>query len=413
MKNAPRTANVTNKVTKRKKAVNTVKKDNGQRKVKKIAKAFADAVDIIDDPRKRTGAIDYPLNEILFSALVAVICGSESFYDIETFGETQLKWLKKFFPFKNGAPSHDTYTRVFQLLNPKSLENAYRLVIEGLKIRNTKHIAVDGKTSRGCYHIKGQCLLHVVSAWDTENSIALGQIATKNEEGKDVGKYNTIPALIESLNIKEALVTIDAGGCYAEIVDTVVDGGGNYLVTLKDNQPTLLNEAKVIFSEHQSKGFEGVERYQESSQGHGRIEERTYYAVPLPADSAVRKKWRNLETLVMGIFYRNVKGKESREIRYMISDLSSDQIQRMGRSFREHWGIENRLHWVLDVSFGEDANRTRTGHAAENLGKLRRLAMGLMGKVKGKKTIPVIRFQAALSPKFRTTIIEQIVKTNF
>ena len=124
MKNAPRTANVTNKVTKRKKAVNTVKKDNGERKVKKIAKAFADAVDIIDDPRKRTGAVDYPLNEILFSALVAVICGSESFDDIETFGETQRKWLKKFFPFKNGAPSHDTYTRVFQLLNPTSLENA-------------------------------------------------------------------------------------------------------------------------------------------------------------------------------------------------------------------------------------------------------------------------------------------------
>jgi predicted transposase YbfD/YdcC len=413
MKIVGQTENITNKVTKQKQIVNTVKKDNGQRKVKKIAQTFAEAVGEINDPRQRIGRVDYPLNEILFTALVAVVCGSESFYDIETFGQTQHKWLKKFYPYKNGAPSHDTYTRVFQLLNPKSLENAYRLVIEGLKIRNTKHIAIDGKTSRGCYNIKGQCLLHVVSAWDTENGITLGQIATKNDEGKDVGEYNTIPALIESVDIKEALVTIDAGGCYTEIVDAVVAGGGHYLVTLKDNQPTLLNEAKAIFSEHQSNDFEGVERYQESSQGHGRIEERTYYAVPLPADSPVRKKWRYLETLVMGIFYRNVKGKESREIRYMISDLPCDQIQRMGRGFREHWGIENRLHWVLDVSFGEDANRTRTGHAAENLGKLRRLAIGLMGKVKGKKTIPTIMFQAALSTEFRTTIVEQLAKTNY
>jgi len=413
MENADQTTNITKKITKQKRIVNTVKKDNGQRKVKKIAQKFAEAVNEIDDPRKRIGKVDYPLNEILFIALVAVICGSTSFYDIETFGKTQLKWLKKFFPFKNGVPAHDTYTRVFQLLNPKSLENAYRLVIVGLKIRNTKHIAIDGKTSRGCYNIKGQCLLHVVSAWDTENGIALGQIATKNDEGKDVGEYNTIPALIESLDIKEALVTIDAGGCYTEIVDAVVAGGGHYVVTLKDNQPTLLNETKAIFSEHQSNGFEGVERYQESSQGHGRIEKRTYYAVPLPEDSPVQKKWRNLKTLVTGIFYRNVQGKESREIRYMISDLPCDQIQRIGRSFREHWGIENCLHWVLDVSFGEDANRTRTGHAAENLGKLRRLALGLMGKVKGKKTIPTVMFQAALSPEYRTSIIEQIVKNNF
>jgi predicted transposase YbfD/YdcC len=396
-----------------KNVVNTIKKDNGNRKVKKIAQTFKQAVKVIDDPRTRKGAIDYPLAEILFIALVAVICGSVSYYDIESFGKTQLKWLKKFFPFKNGAPSHDTFRRVFELLDPNSLEHSYRLLIEGLKIRTTKHIAIDGKTSRGCYNIKGQCLLHVVSAWDTENGIALGQLATKNDEGKDVGEYNTIPKLLETLDIEDALVTIDAGGCYTEIVDAVVEGGGNYCVTLKDNQPTLMNEAKELFAEAKSKEFEGVECYHETSQGHGRKEERTYYAVSLPADSALRQKWQHLDTIVIGVFVREVKGETSTTIRFMISDLPCDQVKRLGRSYRKHWGIENNLHWVLDVSFGEDANRTRKGHGAENLGKLRRLAMGLMRKVKGKRTVPTMMFQAALCPDYRTTIVEQICNQKF
>jgi predicted transposase YbfD/YdcC len=394
-----------------KRIVNTVKKDNGQRQIKAVTKTFAAAVKEIDDPR--TWEVDYPLREILFTALVAVCCGSESYYDFETFGNEQLRWLKKFFPFKNGTPSHDTFNRVFELLDPNSLEKAYRLLIKGLKIRNTKHIAIDGKASRGCYKIKGQSLLHVVSAWDSDNSIALGQLKTKNDEGKDVGEYNTIPALIETLEVKEALITIDAGGCYANIVDAVVEGEGNYLMTVKDNQPTLLNEAKSAFAEVESVGFAGVECYQESDRGHGRVEERTYYAIPVPEDSELRQKWRHLATFVMGLFFRTVKGKTSKEIRYMMSDLPCEEVQRLGRCFRKHWGIENRLHWVLDVSFGEDANRTRTGNGAENLGKLRRLVLGLMRKVKGKQTVPTMMYRAALSTEFRTTLVAQLANLEF
>jgi len=394
-----------------KRIVNTVKKDNSTRKLKTITKTFSAAINEIDDPR--TWEVDYPLREILFTALVAVCCGSESYYDFETFGKEQLQWLRKFFPYKNGSPSHDTFNRVFELLDPPSLEKAYRLLIEGLKIRNTKHIAIDGKASRGCYKIKGQGLLHVVSAWDTDNSIALGQRKTKNDEGKDVGEYNTIPALIETLDVKDTVVTIDAGGCYENIVDAVVGGEGNYLITVKGNQPTLLKEAETAFAEVESNGFEGVDCYQESDRGHGRIEERTYYALPVATESELRKKWQHLETFVMGVFYRTVKGKTSREVRYMMSDLPCTEVQRLGRCFRNHWGIENRLHWVLDVSFGEDANRTRRGNSAENLGKIRRLAIGLMRKVKGKQTVPTMMYRAALSPEFRTTIIEQISKGDF
>jgi predicted transposase YbfD/YdcC len=391
--------------------VNTVKKDNGQRKIKAIAKTFATAVKQIDDPR--TWEVDYPLAEVLFTALVAVCCGAMSYYDFATFAEQQLRWLKKFFPCKNGTPSHDTFNRVFDLLDPNSLEKVYRLLIEGLKILNTQHIAIDGKASRGCYKIKGQGLLHVVSAYDTENGIALGQQKTKNDEGKDVGEYNTIPVLIETLDIKDALVTIDAGGCYANIVDAVVEEEGNYLITVKDNQPTLFDAAKSAFMEVASKEFEGVDCYRESDRGHGRIEERSYYAVPVPKESPLREKWLHLETLVMGVYSREVKGRVSREVRYMMSDLSSSEVQRLGRSARNHWGIENRLHWVLDVSFREDAHRTQGKNGEENLGKLRRLALGLMRKVKGKQTVPTMMFKAALSSEFRTSLIGQICNGNF
>jgi len=399
MPNAPETA-----------LVNTLKKDNSRRKVKKIASTFDLAVHEIDDPRTKTGAIDYPLVEILFTALTAAVCGATSYPEIETFGKEQLRWLKKFFPCKNGTPSHDTFNRVFELLDPKSLEKAYRLLIEGLKIRNTKHIAIAGKASRGCCTIKGQSLLHVVSAWDTDNGIALGQLKTKNDEGKEVGEYNTIPALIETLDVKDSVVTIDAGGCYANAVEAIVEGEGHYLITVKDNQPTLLNEAKEVFAEAESHGFEGADCYQESDRGHGRIEERTYYAIPVPEDSELRQKWKHLKTFVMGGFHREVKGKTSTQVRYMISDVRCEDVQRLGCCFRNHWGIENRLHWVLDVSFGEDANRTRTGNGAENLGKLRRLVHGLLLKVKGKQTVPKTMFRADLSPNYRTTILEKIVK---
>jgi len=402
MKNAPK-----------KRISNLIKKDNGTRKVKTVAQSFSAIVKEIDDPRTWTGAIEYPLEEILFVSLSAVISGAESYPDFEAFGKAQLKWLKDYFPFKHGIPSHDTFRRVFNLLEPKSFEKAYRFFVESLKIRTTKHIAIDGKASRGCYNIKGQCLLHVVSAFDTENEISLGQIATKNDEGKDVGEYNTIPLLLEQLDVENALVTIDAAGCYTDIVDAVVENKANYLITLKANQPTLMEEAVETFSEVESSEFEGVASYQESDRGHGRIEERVYYAMPVPKDSPSREKWQNLETFVMAISYRTVKGETSREVRLMISDLASDQIARLGRSARAHWGIENKLHWVLDVSFGEDANRTRKGHGAENLSTLRRLAVGLMRKVKGKQTVPNMMFQAALDPDFRTKVVEQIVKEKF
>jgi predicted transposase YbfD/YdcC len=327
----------TSKASSKKNLVNTIKKDNSQRRVKKIARQFAKNLANLTDPRKREKRIDYPLEEIVFTSLVAALCGADSYQDFATFGEEQLKWLRKFFPYVNGIPSHDTFRRIFELLDPNSLESTYRHFIENLKIRTTKHIAIDGKVSRGCYNIKGQCLLNSVSAFDTENGISLGQIATRDGEGKDVGEYNTIPLVIESLDIIDTVVTIDAAGCYTEIVDSIVEGKGHYVITLKDNQPTLINEAKEVFSEAESKSFEGVKSYHTSDRGHGRIEERTYYAIPVPEDSPMREKWKNLETYVKGVFKRTVNGETSETVRYAISDLPSDQVARIANCFRSHW----------------------------------------------------------------------------
>jgi predicted transposase YbfD/YdcC len=391
---------------------NVVKQQYNKKKIASVAVHFLRVVEQLDDPR--TGSCDYPLGEILFVAIIAVLCGSESDQDIATFGEAQIKWFRQFMPLKNGIPSHDTFRRIFMLLKPEVLQSAYDEIFRELRVRKRgknsppKHYAIDGKVSRGCYNTKGKSLLHTVSCWDRANGISLGQLATKNEEGKEVGEFNTIPKLIKELDIKGALITIDAGGCYAEITDAIIDGDGSYAITLKENQPTLHGMAKDVFAKHEQNGFLGVATYQETNRGHGRVEERTYYAVPVPKADGRLEKWSGLETLVMGHFRRSVKGGQETEfIRFYISSVPCKKVEWLGQSLRGHWAIENGLHWVLDVSFGEDGNRTRRGNGAENWSILRRMALGMLNQVKGKMTIPNVKFRAAVDPGFRTEILKK------
>ena len=392
---------------------NVIKQQYNKAKIATVAAHFLRSIEQLDDPR--TGSCDYPLSEILFVAIFAVLCGSESDQDIATFGEAQIKWFRQFMPLKNGIPSHDTFRRIFMLLKPEILQSAYDEIFRELRVRKRgnkqpKHYSIDGKVSRGCYDTKGKSLLHTVSCWDRANGISLGQLATKNEEGKEVGEFNTIPKLIKELDIKDALITIDAGGCYAEITDAIIDGGGSYAITLKENQPTLHGIAKDVFDKHEQNNFSGVATYQETNRGHGRVEERTYYAVPVPKDDKRLERWAGLETLVMGRFRRSLKGGAATEfIRFFISSLPCGKVEWLGQSLRGHWAIENGLHWVLDVSFGEDANRTRRGNGAENWSILRRIALGMPNQVKGKMTIPNVKFRAAVDPKFRTEILKNMM----
>jgi predicted transposase YbfD/YdcC len=231
----------------------------------------------------------------------------------------------------------------------------------------------------------------------------LAQVATKNDEGKDVGEFNAIPILIDMLDIEGKTVTIDAGGAYVEIAGAVVEGGGDYAITLKANQPTLYNEAIKTFQELEECGFEGIDCYDESSRGHGRQERRTYYTVSV-TEEKLTTKWPGLQTFVMGMFQRTVGGVTTEYRRYYFSSMKCEEVERLGQVLRRHWSIENNLHWVLDVSFGEDGNRTRRGHGAENLSILRRAALSILNQHKGKMTIPNMKFRAALDPEFRTKL---------
>ncbi len=252
----------------------------------------------------------------------------------------QLKWLKKFLKLENGIPAHDTFLRVVHLLKPESLEEVDRHIFDSLKHKG-KHIAIDGKASRGCYNIKGQSLLHTVSAFDTETGIALGQIATKNEQGKEVGEFETIPKLVKTWDVKGKLVAIDAGGCYGEVVESLVEGKGDYAVTLKENQPTLYKEAKIMFQESERTDFADVPCFEESNRGHGREEKRTCHAISVPKTSELHQKWPKLKTFVLGRFERREKGKEPTVFeRYYISGLPCDDVERLGKVLRNHWGIE-------------------------------------------------------------------------
>ena len=386
-----------------------LKRRNSKTKIQHAADNTLLVLDSIDDPR--TGHCDYPLREILFIAAIAYLCDAESNEDIATFGRAQIKWFRQFIPLENGIPSHDTFRRVFMLLKPQALDEMYKEMFRELYVgKRGKHLAIDGKVSRGCYHVKGQSLLNMVSAYDTETGISLCHAPTKNDEGKDVGEFNAIPKVIEQLDIEDKLVTIDAGGCYVEITDVILDNGGSYAITLKENQPTLHKIAKETFDRHEQNDFADVASYREEDRGHGRVEERTYYAVPVPSDDERLEKWSGLSTFVMGRFRRSVKGKEEKEtIRYYISSLPYTEVERLGQSLRSHWGIENGLHWVLDVSFDEDGNRTREGNGAENLSIVRRLALGMLQQVKGGKTVANAKYRCAVDPEFRTTVVKKFL----
>jgi predicted transposase YbfD/YdcC len=383
--------------------------ENGEAAIQHLSATTLPRIDDIDDPRTRH--ITYPLREILFVAAIATLCGADSNEKFATFGRIQIEWFRQFISLDNGVPSHDTFRRIFELLKPNTLNDICNEIFNGLNNdQHGNHIAIDGKMSRGCYQVKGQSLLNMVSAYDTEHGISLAHVSTTNDEGKAEGEFNAIPKLIAQLNIKDTLITIDAGGCYTEIVDAILDGGGSYAITLKENQPTLYKKAEAIFEEQERNDFADVAAYCQKDRGHGRVEERMYYAVPAPVDDERLSKWSGLTSLVMGRFRREVKGEEATETtRYYMSSLSCTEVVRLGQSLRGHWGIENGLHWVLDVSFGEDANRTREGKGAENLSLLRRRALGMLRQVKGKQTVPTTMFRAAIDPAFRTEIVKKFL----
>jgi predicted transposase YbfD/YdcC len=355
----------------------------------------------LKDPR-REGSCLHPLPDIVIIALCATIAGAQDWQEIATFGEKRLDWLKRFLKLPNGIPSHDTFERLFDRINPKAFQKCFLNWVEAIReVLPIKHIAIDGKTLRSSGTDKLKAL-HLVSAWATEQHLSLGQVAVDDKSNE----ITAIPELLDLLDIKGAIVTIDAMGCQKTIARKITEQGGDYILTVKDNQEHLLTDIQQSISEASEQNFAGVEHdsYETRDQGHGREEYRSYLVLHQTSGLRNAAAWAKVTTIGMCYSERTVNGVTSEETRYFIGSRKA-KARTYAKALRNHWGIENSLHWQLDVTFDEDDNRVARRNGAENLALLRRLTLSLLKAHPYKKSIAKKRFAAALDTKFLEEVL--------
>lgn len=356
----------------------------------------------VSDPRVNRRRL-HRLIDIVVISLCAVICSAESWKDIQLWGETHQAWLEQFLELPNGIPSRCTFRRVVSRLNPEEFQNCFRDWIKALS-RATKGriIAVDGKTLRRSMDSASELkALHVVSAWASEQHLTLGQVAVEEKSNE----ITAIPRLLRLLELQGALVTIDAMGCQKQIARQIIEDGGDYCLAVKGNQETLYEAIREHFSTDTVEDEWDV--YDCEEQSHGRYQRRYYYTTPAPETLRASGTWSNLRSVGLAITYRakNEDDEVEPECRYYILSVPSD-AKRFAKATRLHWGIENSLHWVLDVSFDEDHSRIRKDHGAENFAWLRRFAVSLLKNESTiKDTIRAKRMRATYNVKY----LEQVL----
>jgi predicted transposase YbfD/YdcC len=359
----------------------------------------------IADPRiERTRR--HLLSDVLTLAVLAVIAGAEGWEDIAEFGRSKHEWLKQYLSLENGIPSHDTISRVFRALKPNVFNSALMQWMETLHEQlGFQQIAIDGKTLRRSHDRSSmQATLHLVSAWSVANQLVLGQEATAAKSNE----ITAIPKLLQILELKGAIVTIDAMGCQKEIAQEIVGGGGDYVLAVKDNQPTLHAAISDHFLHLHETDFADCEvrRLTTLDEGHGRHERRTYYVTPLPKSmQSFAADWKQLTSIGQAINITFREGREVADIRYFILSLPP-QVKRFATAVRGHWSIENSLHWTLDMAFREDESRIRKDHGPENFATLRRTALGLIKKDKSKGSVKKKRKRAGWNNAALLTIVQ-------
>jgi predicted transposase YbfD/YdcC len=340
----------------------------------------------------------HQLLDIIIIALCGVICGAEDWQQIAAFGRERRDWLGRFLSLANGVPSHDTFERVFDRIDPRAFHRCFQSWVAALADKlKIKHIAIDGKTLRGSGSAK-LGTLHLVSAWATEHHLSLGQVATAEKSNE----ITAIPELLELLDLQGAIVTIDAMGCQKAIASKIVERGGHYVLTVKDNQPNLMEDIRAELEKAMENNFEGLRFDQHSTydKGHGREENRHYTILIDPKGIRNKDDWAGLKAIGMCVRERRVgKGESSTEVSFFIGDKVMS-AKGYGKALRNHWGIENNLHWQLDVSFAEDDNRVTKRNGAENLSMLRRIALMMLKRHPSKQSFAVKRFVAGLNPTF-------------
>ena len=358
----------------------------------------------LKDPRRKHRQRHRFLS-IVVIALCAVIANCDDWQKVAVFAQERREWLATFLDLPNGIPSHDTAERVFDRLDPDVLQRCLLGWIQAIRGElKIDHIAIDGKTLRHSGSpTRGIGALHLVSAWATTHGLSLGQVAVDDKSNE----ITAIPRLLELLTIKGALVTIDAMGCQKDIAKKIVEGGGDYILPVKGNQEHLQADIEAAVINVLEMGVEGrdYESFETEEKGHGRHEKRHYTILPVPKEGIRNKElWEKLE--VIGVCYRErtCKGKTSEETIYFIGSRKMSAKQ-YGKALRDHWKIENNLHWQLDVTFGEDANRVQQKVEAMNLALLRKVALVLLKQDESKGSIATKRCKAALNSDFLAQIL--------
>lgn len=355
------------------------------------------------DPRQAK-KVEHDLVEMLVVAVCAVLVGADDFVEIEEWANEKVDWLRQYLKLENGIPSHDTFGRVFAALDAEAFAAAFRRWVSGLLpvLGQDEVVAIDGKTSRRSGKVDATPL-HLVSAFAAGAGLVLGQRATAEKSNEKTA----IPELLATLALEGCIVTIDAMGTQPNIAQAIRDRGANYILSVKDNQPKLADSVQDFFVAFQSAPDKTPHQFAEAvEKDHGRLEVRRCYAFDQINCLHAPERWPDIKSFAVIVSERTIKGKTTLEHRLYISSLPADAV-RLNHAVRQHWRVENSLHWCMDVVFGDDLMRARTGHAAHNFAVLRHIALNLirLAPVKRKGGLKVRRLIAATSDNYRAQLL--------
>ncbi len=356
----------------------------------------------LEDPRQRAKVL-YPLDEVLLLTLCAVLSGAEGWVAVGLFGQKKLEFLRRFLPFTHGAPSHDQLGLIFAALDAAQFQHCFISWSSALSDAVKGVVAVDGKTLRRSFDRAGaKGAVHMVSAWSSAQRMVLGQrvVADKSNE------ITAIPQLLDLLALNGAIVTIDAMGCQKEIAAKIIDKKADYVLGLKGNQGSLRQDVELLFCEQGERGFAdlAVSRHRTVDADHGRLETRDIVATEDIEWLRERHSWKGLRSVVAVTSEREIADKTSRETRFFISSLPAD-AEHLANAVRSHWGIENSLHWVLDMTFRDDECRIRKKNAPANFTTVKHMATNLLRKAPGKHSLKSKRHMAAWDDAFLMQVI--------